>query len=115
MVSLEFVSATSAEEVGGPDSAEAVAAARCELIVALRTEVEVALDMGSAGRASGDQGGTEKEIKDSANPAGHYEADEHPEARAHSPSGSIFTDVADHEDVKGGEKSPRNVEIGAKA
>jgi hypothetical protein len=115
VVSLELMAATSAEEIGRPDGPEAVSAARRELIVALRAEVEVTLDMGSAGGANGDEGGAEKEIEDSAYPTRHHEADDHPEARAHGSSRGIFTDVAHHQDVKGGEESPRDVEIGTEA
>lgn len=103
MVSLQLVAATGAEEVGGPDGSEAVPATRCELIVALRAEVEVTLDMGSASGASGNKRGAEKEVENSTYPAGHYEADQHPEARTHRSSRSILADVANHQDVKRGE------------
>lgn len=115
VVSLELVSAAGAEEIGGPDGTEAVAAARSELVVALWTEMKVALYMSSACGAGGDQGGAEEEVEDSANPARHYEADQHPEARTHRSTRSILADVADHEDVERGEKSPGDVKVGSEA
>ena len=101
--------------VSGADGAEAVAAVGFELKVALGAEVEVALDVGGARRAAGDDGLAEEEVEDSANSARHDKADDDPEAGAHGAAGGVFADVADHEEVEGGEEAPGEVEVDAEA
>ena len=101
--------------VGGADGSEAVSAAGGELVIALGAEMKVALHMGSAGGAAGDQWRAEKEIEYGADSAGHDEADQHPEAGTHGPSGSVFAYVADHEEVERREQAPGDVEVDAQA
>lgn len=115
VIVLKLVAATGAEQIGRPDSAETVPTTRRELVVALGAEVEIALHVGSACRAGGDKGRPKKKIENGADPSRHDKADQHPEAGTHRPARSIFADVSDHEDVEGGQKSPRDVEVRAKA
>src|SRR4051794_22156803 len=103
------MTAAGAELVGRPDGTEAVSAACGELIVTLRAEVEVALDVGATGGAFGNERGAQEEVEDGADSARHNEADQHPESRAHGATGCVFADVANHEDVERGEKSPSDV------
>ena len=55
VIALEFVTATGAELVCRPDGAEAVSATCGELVITLRAEMEVALDVGAAGGALGNE------------------------------------------------------------
>ena len=115
MVDGDFVAAAGAVLIRDADGAVAVSAGGGELIAALRAEVEVALDVGAAGVAAGDDGLAEEEVEDSANTAGKNEADQHPETSAHGSAGSVAADVTDHEEVHGGEDAPGEVEVGAQA
>src|SRR6185437_6271037 len=99
--------ASGAELIGGAHCTEAVAAACGELVIALRAEVEVALHHGAAGRAAGDQGLAQEEVQHRSNAARHDEADQHPESRAHGTPGRVLADIADHQEVEGGEYAPR--------
>ena len=115
VVAAQLMAAAGAKLVSGADGAEAVAAVGFELKVALGAEVEVALDVGGARRAAGDDGLAEEEVEDSANSARHDKADDDPEAGAHGAAGGVFADVADHEEVEGGEEAPGEVEVDAEA
>ena len=111
VILLEFMTAAGAELVGGAYCSEAIAAACSELVVALRAEVKVTLHVGAARGTRGDKRRTKEEVENGTDSAGHDEADEHPKARTHGAARGILADVADHEDVEGGEESPGDVEV----
>ena len=115
MVAIQFVTATRAELVSSTHRPEAVSAACCELVIALRAEVEVTLHVSPTGGAFGDEGCAKEEVEYGADATGHNETDQHPEARTHGPAGCVLADVANHQDVEGSQESPRDVEVGAKA
>jgi hypothetical protein len=115
VIAGELVAAAGAELVRGADGAEAVSAVGREMVVALRTEMEIALDMGGAGGAAGNFRLAEQEVKHRADAAGHDKADDDPEAGAHGAAGSVFADVADHEEVEGNEDAAGQAEIDMKA
>jgi len=115
VIAGELVAAAGAELVRGADGAEAVSAVGRELIVALRTEMEIALHMRRAGGAAGNFWLTEQEVKHCADAAGHDEADDDPEARTHGAAGRVFADVADHEEVERDEHTAGEAEIDMKA
>src|SRR5271155_106577 len=109
------MAAVGAINVGSADSAEAGAAVGSELEVALRAEVKIALNVRAAGRAARDLGLAQEKIQHGADAGGHDEADDHPEPRAHGAARGIFADVADHEEIEGGDYSPGDVEVDAQA
>src|SRR4051812_15523605 len=71
----------------------------------------IALHVGAAGGAAGDDGLAQHEVQHRSNAAGHDDADQHPEAHAHGAPGSILADIADHEHVEGGQSAPRYREV----
>lgn len=115
MIAGELVTAAGTELIGGADGAEAVSAVGREMVIALRTEVEIALDMGGACRAAGNFRLAEQEVKHRADAAGHDKADGHPKTGAHSAAGSVFADVTDHEKVEGNEDAAGQAEIDMEA
>lgn len=114
VVAFQLVTAAGAKLVCGPDRAEAVSATGGELVIALRAEMEVTLDVGAAGGAGGNQWSPQEEVENCADSSRHDETDQHPEARTHGAAGRIFADVADHQNVERGEESPGDVEVRAK-
>jgi len=110
----QFVAAAGAEQIRGAHGSVAVAATGRELIVALRAEVELALDMGSAGRAAGRDRQAKQEVKHSADSTGKG-AEQHPEARAHRAARSVTAYVADHEEVERRQQAPGKVEVNPQA
>jgi len=113
VILCQFVAATGAVLVSSAHGAEAVAAVCREPIVALRAEVEVALHVRAAGRAAGDVGLAQKEVKHGANACRHNQANEYPEACAHGTAWRILADIPDHEDVERGQQTPGKVEVDA--
>ena len=111
MVGGKLMAAVGAINVGGADGAEAGAAVCRELIVALGTEVEVALNVGAACRAARDLRLAEKEVEYGANAGRHDEANDHPESRAHGAARGVLADVTDHQEVERSDDSPGDVEV----
>jgi len=102
-------------KIGHADAAIALSATRGNLAGALRAEMKVGLSTRAAGRAAGDDGLAEQEIKHRADSAGHDEADCDPEAQTHSSARSVLADVADHEDVERSQSAPGKREVNAEA
>src|SRR5579863_4358614 len=111
----QFVAAAGAELVGGAHRTEAVSAACGELIVALGTEVKITLHEGAASRATRDQRLPQQVVEHGPDPAGHHKTDQHPESRTHGAARGVFADVADHEEIQGGEQSPGEIEVDLEA
>jgi len=108
------MSAARAELVGDPHRTEAVAAARRQLIRALRAEMKLILNMGAAGSAERGDRQTEQKIEHRPDATWQHEADHHPESRAHRASRRIPADVPDHQKIKSSQQAPREVEVDAK-
>jgi hypothetical protein len=86
-----------------------------KLVIALRTEVEVALHVRRAGRAARDDRLAQQEVEHRADAARHDEAENHPEARTHRPAGSVPADIAHHQEVKRDQQAPGKIEVDAKS
>src|ERR1700753_1402052 len=86
----EIVAAVDAVEIGDANAAIAISAGCRDLIGALRTEMIFSLNAGSARRAMRYHRGTQQEIEDRANAAGHDDADDHPKANAGAAARSVL-------------------------
>ena len=113
LAGAHFVPATCAELIRSAHAPEAVAATRHELIIALRTEMKIALHMRAAGRARRNLRLAQQEVKHRADAARHHQANHHPEADAHSPPRSVFAHVAQHQAIQRSQQSPGKIEIDA--
>ena len=113
LIGCQIMSAVDAENVCNAGAAVAVAAAGGNLIGALRAEMVIALDVGAAGWTGSGDGLTQQEIEDGSDAAGHDDAD-HPHPGAHPAPWRVVTDIADQEDIKGGESAPGNDQVKAK-
>src|SRR5208337_3234837 len=108
------MAAAGTELVRGTHSAEAVAAAGGELVVALRAEVKVALYMRGAGGAPRDHRLAQQEVQHRPDAARHHEANDDPEARTHGPAWRILAHVANHQKVERSQRTPGKIEVDAK-
>jgi hypothetical protein len=114
LILRKFMTAACAVLVCGAHGTEAIPAISCQLVVALRAEVEIALHMRAAGRASSNLWLAQQKVKHGPNPARHYKANQHPEPRAHPPPRRVLADIANHQEVKRSHYSPGKVEVDAK-
>src|ERR1039458_9343894 len=113
LILRKFMTAACAVLVCGAHGTEAIPAISCQLVVALRAEVEIALHMRAAGRASSNLWLAQQKVKHGPNPARHYKANQHPEPRAHPPPRRVLADIAHHQDRKRNHYAPRKVEVDA--
>jgi len=111
MIPSQLMPAPGAELVRNSHRAEAVPAARIQLIGALRAEVKLILHMRSARHAARSHRQPQQEIKHRPNPARQHKADHHPETSAHGAPGSIPAHIAHHQEVESRQQAPRKIEI----
>ena len=84
LILSKFVAAARAELVGCSDSPEALSAIGGEMVVTLRTKMEIAQYVCAASRTPRNFRLAQEEVKYRADAGGHYEANNHPEPRAHA-------------------------------
>ncbi len=106
VVLFEIVAAGFAVDVGDLYAAEATAADRGHLKLALRAEVEGGVDFCGAMRAARQNGLAQQEVDDGADAAGHQHDDQHPNHGWHVASLDVAADVADQKHVAGEERAP---------
>ena len=111
----EVVAASDTIEVCYANASKTSAADRCQLVITLRAEIVVVEDIYPAHGALRGNGLPKQKIKHRARAARHEQTDHDPETGTHGPSGSIFRDVADSQEIKRGYRTPRQRKIDAEA
>jgi hypothetical protein len=80
MVTGQLMAAPGTELVSRANSAEAITTIGAESVIALRTEVKIALHMRGTSWTTRNFRLTKQEVKNRANAARHNKADHHPES-----------------------------------
>lgn len=101
MVLCEIVAALGAVDVGDLDAAEAAAADRSHLELALWAEMEAGGDLCAAVGTALLDWLTQEKIDDGTDAPGHENNDEHPDAGRHVAAPNVSADVTDQKHIAG--------------